>query len=113
MKPLVPAPPLTVGDTVATVAASSAIPDNERLLQGLSVLESWGLICRRSDVVGRHWGYLAGTDQERRGDFLTPESVSLLACARGGWGAARLLELDLPWQPALPRFTRIGLFVLL
>ena len=99
MKPLVPAPPLTVGDTVATVAASSAIPDNERLLQGLSVLESWGLICRRSDVVGRHWGYLAGTDQERRGDFLTPESVSLLACARGGWGAARLLELDLPWQP--------------
>ena len=99
MKPLVPATALTAGATVATVAASSAIRDDERLLQGHAVLESWGLSCSRSDVVGRHWGYLAGTDQERRGDFLTTESVSLLACARGGWGAARLLEMNLPWRP--------------
>lgn len=99
MKPLVPAAPLTAGATVATVAASSAIADEERLLQGLDVLESWGLSCLRPEIVGRHWGYLAGTDQERRGDFLTPESVSLLACARGGWGAARLLESELPWRP--------------
>ena len=99
MKPLVPAAPLTAGAIVATVAASSAIPDEERLLQGVAVLESWGLNCLHPEIVGRHWGYLAGTDQERRGDFLTPESVSLLACARGGWGAARLLESELPWRP--------------
>ena len=99
MKPLIPAPALTTGATVATVAASSAIPDNERLLQGLAVLESWGLICLDSDVVGRHWGYLAGSDADRRSDLLTPESAALLACARGGWGAARLLESDLPWRP--------------
>ena len=99
MQHLVPATPLKAGDAVATVAASSALPDPERLHQGLALLESWGLNCREPDVVGRHWGYLAGTDQQRRDDLLAAASAPLLACARGGWGAARLLEGGLAWHP--------------
>ena len=69
---------------MATVAASSAIPDNERLLQGLAVLENWGLVCLRSDVVGQHWGYLAGTDADRRSDLLRSETAAYCLC-QGGW----------------------------
>jgi muramoyltetrapeptide carboxypeptidase len=38
----------------------------------------------------RRWGHLAGTDPERLGDLRS--QAPLLACLRGGWGAARLLE---------------------
>ncbi|MAR06512.1 MAG: LD-carboxypeptidase [Cyanobium sp. NAT70] len=94
-----PAPPLQHGDDVVTVAASSALADGEALAQGLQLLESWGLHCRPSAVVGRHWGYLAGIDSERRSDLLPEGPSPLLACARGGWGAARLIEQPMPWQP--------------
>ena len=91
--------PLQPGDRVQVVAASSALLTEgvaERLLAGCAVLENWGL-----EVPGpqelkqrwllRHWGYLAGRDGERLADLEHP-NASLLACVRGGWGAARLLE---------------------
>lgn len=48
-------------------------------------------------LAGRSWGYLAGRDQERRGDLeaAARRGADLLACVRGGWGAARLLEQPL------------------
>ena len=58
------AAPLRSGDAMAVVAASSALADAERLNQGVSLLESWGLRCRPHSVVGRHWGYLAGRDEQ-------------------------------------------------
>ena len=94
---LQPAMPLRSGDAVATVAPSSALNDDQRLLEGLSILESWGLIALEQSVADRRWGYLAGRDGERFSDLT--QTAPLLACARGGWGAARLLERPVPWQP--------------
>jgi muramoyltetrapeptide carboxypeptidase len=53
-------------------------------------------------LLGRRWGYLAGRDAERAAELTAEPAplasgepggrrVSLLACVRGGWGAARLL----------------------
>ena len=39
--------PLQVGDEVITVAASSAINDEHLLVEGIKVLESWGLTCKK------------------------------------------------------------------
>ena len=104
-------PPLRRGDRVRLVAASSALDDLERLQNGIAVLEDWGLVVEAHPAPLRRWGYLAGADPERRGDLLPPpagdlagpdaggeQTPALLACIRGGWGAARLLEqpLDLP-----------------
>jgi muramoyltetrapeptide carboxypeptidase len=93
-------PALKAGDRVRLVAASSALPDLERLQAGLAVLESWGL--RLDDdptrLPARRWGYLAGRDAERADDLLCSDPGSppaLLACVRGGWGSARLLERPL------------------
>ena len=61
------------------------------------MLEGWGLEVERPPLAGRSWGYLAGRDQERRGDLeaAARRGADLLACVRGGWGAARLLEQPL------------------
>ncbi len=96
-------PPLRPGDRVELVAASSALESAERLEAGGRVLRSWGLeLGDGAAPLGRRWGYLAGRDVERAADLapelapLTPgepagRRVPLLACVRGGWGAARLL----------------------
>ena len=68
--------PLRPGDAMAVVAASSAVADAERLHQGVSLLESWGLRCRPHSGVGRHWGYLAGRDEQRLADLLPETPVS-------------------------------------
>lgn len=99
-------PPLRKGDMVQLVAASSALETRERLDAGLQVLRNWGLEVGESDaLVRRRWGYLAGRDSERAGDLGTPEPggrpAPLLACVRGGWGSARLLEL-VDGEPGLP-----------
>lgn len=81
------------GDLVAIVAPSSAVHE-EAMKRGIKVLESLGLRVK----VGKHtwdrWGYLAGNDAHRAADFteawLNPE-VKAVICARGGYGAMRIL----------------------
>ena len=103
--------PLKEGDRVQLVAASSALLGEgaaERLRAGCAVLSSWGLNVPGDEELeqrwlSRHWGYLAGRDGERLADLeLESEESSLLACVRGGWGAARLLEHLQTQQRQLP-----------
>lgn len=88
-------PPLQPGDRVRLVAASSCLTEGRRLEAGIAILQSWGLEVEQPFSTDRHWGYLAGRDGERLADFA---SAPLLACVRGGWGAARLLEHG--WSPS-------------
>ena len=90
--------PLLQGDWVSCVAASSTIENDHLLNKGLAIMQSWGLRCRHHQLNKRSWGYLAGNDQQRLADLNIPEA-SLLACVRGGWGAARLLENAIIWKP--------------
>lgn len=91
--------PLRRGDRVRLVAASSALQSGESLAAGLELLRSWGLTIEGDPaaLLQRRWGYLAGRDGERLADLSpdhggAPGAAALLACVRGGWGAARLLE---------------------
>ena len=92
------AAPLREGDLVACVAASSALQDDIKLQQGIAVLQSWGLNVQPQTLATRRWGYFAGRDEARHADLHPVEAAALLACARGGWGAARLLEQPIRWQ---------------
>ena len=93
--------PLQPGDRVQLAAASSALSDDSiaRLQAGVAVLESWGLQVPPHPQPLRRWGHLAGSDPERRAD-LQASDLPLLACIRGGWGSARLLESAGPDQAA-------------
>ncbi|MEU2235719.1 LD-carboxypeptidase [Streptomyces vietnamensis] len=86
------------GARVAVVAPSGPIPE-ERLAAGLDILRGWGL----EPVVAPHvrdthptLGYLAGEDRARARDLTEAwcdPSVSAVLCARGGFGAQRMVDL--------------------
>ncbi|MFE4059199.1 LD-carboxypeptidase [Streptomyces sp. NPDC059096] len=91
---------LRPGARVAVVAPSGPVPA-DRLEAGLAVLRGWDL----DPVVAPHvldvhpHGYLAGTDADRARDLQEAwcdPSVSAVLCARGGYGAQRMVDL-LDW----------------
>jgi muramoyltetrapeptide carboxypeptidase len=87
-------PPLRPGDAVRVIAPSSPF-DPTALQKGLEVLSGrLGLRPRmRNDVVARR-GYLAGDDARRADEWreavADPEARAIF-CARGGYGAMRIL----------------------
>ena len=86
------------GDLVAIVAPSGPVPPSP-LDAGVAILESWGLRvrvmphARNSHAVH---AYLAGADEGRAEDFSTAwcdPDVRAVVCARGGYGAQRMVDL--------------------
>ena len=95
---LIRAERLHVGDRVAVVSPSGPVPV-ERLDAGLAVLDSWGLDVRVMDHA-RHthpdFSYLAAGDESRAADLVrawTDPQVQAVFCARGGYGAQRMVDL--------------------
>jgi len=89
---------LRPGDTVAVVAPCGPV-DAERLDRGVRVLTGLGLKVVTAPGVLRRSGYLAGTDAERARDLTEAwcdPDVAAVLCARGGYGATRLLD-ELDW----------------
>lgn len=105
MRPVLPRA-LRPGDEVAVVAPAGAIRDQAALQRGLDRLARWGL---RPDVLPSVHGQLdwpagsplAASDDVRRADlqraFAEPRYRAIF-CARGGYGATRLLD-QLDWSP--------------
>lgn len=93
---------LVPGDRVAVVAPSGPLQPH-RLARGSAVLESWGLDVVTGPHVLASTGFLAGRDEDRAADvqraWCDPDIAAVL-CARGGSGAARLLDL-LDWDEML------------
>jgi muramoyltetrapeptide carboxypeptidase len=87
------------GDTVALVAPSGPV-DPVRLERGRRVLEGLGLQVVLGTRLLDRSGFLAGPDEARAADLgeaWCDPRVSAVVCARGGYGAARLLDL-LDWD---------------
>ncbi|HEX5416043.1 MAG TPA: LD-carboxypeptidase [Chloroflexota bacterium] len=91
---------LRPGDTVAVIAPASPI-DVESLEEGLEVLRRLGFRPRLGPGVLDGRGYLAGASDQERADQLTAAfadpSVAGILCARGGYGAMRLLD-RIDWE---------------
>ncbi len=87
-------PALRRGDVVRVVAPASPF-DPEPFARGLLVLrDRLGLVPRTRDDVRARAGYLAGDDARRLGEWLEAASdpeARAVWCARGGYGAMRLL----------------------
>ena len=85
---------LVPGDTIALIAPAKAI---EPVLvdQAVALLEKAGFVV----LVGQHakgqFHYFSGTDDERAADVqwaIDHKEVKAIVCARGGYGAVRLLD---------------------
>ncbi|MER6126988.1 LD-carboxypeptidase [Streptomyces sp. NPDC001795] len=102
MTPLVRPARLAPGARVAVVAPSGPVRE-ERLAAGLDILRGWDLDpVVAPHVLDRHPGfpYLAGSDADRAADFQAAwcdPDVSAVLCARGGYGAQRMIDL-LDWD---------------
>jgi len=102
VKELVRPSRLAPGARVAVVAPSGPVAE-ERLQAGLDILRGWDL----DPVVAPHvldvhgeLGYLAGADADRAADLQQAwcdPSVDAVLCARGGYGAQRMVDL-LDWE---------------
>lgn len=87
-------PRLRPGDRVAVVAPSGPVSP-ERLAYGCARLRAAGLdVVTGEHVLARH-GLFAGTDRQRAADLTAAwcdERVRAVLCARGGYGALRVLD---------------------
>jgi muramoyltetrapeptide carboxypeptidase len=91
--------PLKPGDQLWVMFPSGTLRERESFEQGLEVWRKRGYQLDLCPTYDHRWGYLAGTDQERRAAFLeglkNPDYQGIL-CGRGGYGGTRLLE-DWEW----------------
>ena len=95
---------LKAGDTIAIVAPSGVLNDHENYIKkAKKLLESWELNVIIGKNVFNNYGHFSGTDEERTKDFqkaLDDNTISAIWCARGGYGAMRIID-DLDYSKYL------------
>ena len=86
---------LTQGDTVCILAPGRKL-DSQSIKASVTIIQSWGLnVTLGSNLLSDKHSYLSGTDAERLNDFqkaLDDPSIKAIICARGGYGATRILD---------------------
>ncbi len=107
MKKLKKPSALKLGDLVSVVAASSPF-DTPAFLEGVRILESWGLVVKYQKNIFDRTPYLAGSDVRRFTELkqaLADKNIKAIFFARGGYGAMRLLDklskIKLPTTPKI------------
>ncbi len=84
---------LSQGDTIGIVCPSGNIP-LEKVQICIQTLEKWGYSVKLGTTVGAKKDSFSGTDTERAADLqsmLDDTSVKAILCARGGYGASRII----------------------
>jgi len=86
---------LNKGDTIGILALSGVIKNKENILQAKKYFEGKGYKVILSDNIFDKNRYLAGKDEKKAEElhkfFLNPE-IKMILCARGGYGAIRILD---------------------
>jgi muramoyltetrapeptide carboxypeptidase len=98
---------LRPGDTIGISCPAGAITEKE-ILPAVKQIESWGFKTRIGATIGKKDFTFGGTDEERLKDFqdmLDDPGTKAILCARGGYGAVRIID-ELRWEQfiALPKW---------
>ncbi|WP_341525300.1 LD-carboxypeptidase [Nostoc sp. UHCC 0302] len=92
--------PLKPGDLLRVIAPSGALRELEAFGRSLEIWRSRGYKIEIFPKIDDKWGYLAGTDENRRNQLAAawndPDCRGILS-ARGGFGSTRILE-NWHWQ---------------
>jgi len=92
---------LKKGDEINILAPSSFIDKEEDFIKGIDILKNWGLKIISNNILSKKYGYFAGDDQSRFEELEKAQNSKLIIFAKGGWGAARLLEKKPNWRDGL------------
>ena len=88
-------PKLAAGARIALVAPAGPLLERDDLTRAGTLCRALGYEPILAPSAGRHYGYLAGTDDERLDDLnaaLRDTSVDAVWCIRGGYGSTRILD---------------------
>lgn len=92
--PLVVPAALKPGDTIGITSPAGFITIND-LQPAIQQIQSWGLKVRLGNTIGKRDFSFGGTDSERQKDFqqmLDDPTIKAIMCARGGYGAVRIID---------------------
>lgn len=87
-------PYLQNGDSIGITCPAGYITLQE-IQPAIQQIESWGFKIRIGDTVGKKDFTFGGTDDERAKDFqqmLDDPDIKAILCARGGYGAVRIID---------------------
>ena len=89
---------LKPGDLLQVISPSGCLRELDAFHKGVEIWRSRGYQIELTPGYDEQWSYLAGTDESRRSQLtkvINNQHSRGLLCARGGYGATRLLE---SWQ---------------
>ena len=95
---LVP-PALAPGDIIGITSPAGYIT-REEIQPALQLMQEWGYQVRAGDTIGKRYNTFGGTDAERLADLqqlLDAPDLKAIMCARGGYGAVRIID-KLKWE---------------
>jgi muramoyltetrapeptide carboxypeptidase len=87
-------PYLQAGDTIGITSPAGYITP-EQIQPAVQLMKSWGFKVQTGNTIGKRDFSLGGTDAERRADFqqmLDDPDIKAIMCARGGYGAVRIID---------------------
>jgi len=95
--PLIP-PYLRKGDYVG-ITSPAGFVSFEEIQPSIHLIENWGYKVKIGEAIGKRDFTFGGTDDERARDFqnmLDDKTIKAIMCARGGYGAIRIID-KLKW----------------
>ena len=90
---------LKKGDTIGITSPAGYIT-HEEIQPAVAQMENWGYKIKIGSAIGRKDFTFGGTDEERTRDFqnmLDDKTIRAIMCARGGYGAVRIID-KLNWD---------------
>ncbi len=94
IKSIIIPPYLKPGDTIGITCPSGFIT-TEEIQPAVDLIQTWGYTILPGATVGKRDFTFGGTDEERRKDFqdmIGNPAVKAILCARGGYGAVRIID---------------------
>ncbi|MFL5764954.1 MAG: LD-carboxypeptidase [Bacteroidia bacterium] len=88
-------PSLKPGDLISISSPAGAVWDATQIDKFSEILRGLGFKVRCEPTLKEKYGYFAGTDEFRAGEFnrlILDKEVKAVFCMKGGWGCARLLD---------------------
>src|SRR4026207_2501006 len=92
-------PALKNGDIIGITAPAGYITQDE-IQSAVKQMESWGYKIKVGDTIDKRDFTFGGTDEERAKDLqqmLDDSKIKAIMCARGGYGAVRIID-KLNWE---------------
>lgn len=86
---------LSKGDLIGIISPASSPEDTTKINSGVKYLEGLGYKVEVGKNVGKSYGYLAGSNEERLEDLhymFKKKEIKAIICVRGGYGSPRILD---------------------